>query len=493
MRNKGLNSLCNDKQGRPYNDELCFFRCLALHKGFPITSLVKPVRDMLKTYKKKASITDFAGITLDQLEDVSRIFDLPINVYEQNDERTTKLVFLSTLETGEVLNLNLYNNHFSYIKNLEVYSQSYRCMKCDKIWKLSGNFHRHVKTCDVGVKEYYKSGAFTLKKTIFEELEDYGVYIDKEEREFPFRAAFDIECMLKKSSIPNTSKIDFSYEHDLISISVCSNVPSYCKPKCFVLEEEGQQKKLTKDMINYLLEINDASSALLREKYSEYMERIAETPLKDKFDSSLNQIPVLSFNGARYDLKVLKKYLIPILNELESINFVIKKGTSYMVISTEELKFLDVVFYTAPGFSYEAFLRAYGAKGSKSFFPYEYLDSLEKLSSTVFPEYDSFYSSLRNRNTLEPTEKTILSEEEERLIGKTPTKENPVTEDEAKVIGLSRYEKLKTTFQERSWSMKDYLMDYNNADVQPFLTALQHMCKYYTDRGVDVFKNAVSG
>ena len=164
-----------------------------------------------------------------------------------------------------------------------------------------------------------------------------------------------------------------------------------------------------------------------------------------------------------------------------------------MVIATEELKFLDVVFYTAPGFNYDAFLKAYGAEGSKSHFPYEFLDSVEKLDSKEFPPYESFYSTLRNQNTLEPVGQIFLIPEEEKTIGRVPNKQHPVTKEEAEIIGRSRYNTLKNKFDKRSWTLKDYLVDYNNADVEPFLSALENMCKYYRGRGVDVFKNAVSG
>ena len=41
--------------------------------------------------------------------------------------------------------------------------------------------------------------------------------------------------------------------------------------------------------------------------------------------------------------------------------------------------------------------------------------------------------------------------------------------------------------------MRDYLEFYNNIDVKPFMTALHNLSQYYTDRGADVFKDAVSG
>jgi len=41
--------------------------------------------------------------------------------------------------------------------------------------------------------------------------------------------------------------------------------------------------------------------------------------------------------------------------------------------------------------------------------------------------------------------------------------------------------------------MRDYLEYYNNLDVEPLLEALQNLAQYYVDRGVDVFKDAISG
>ena len=41
-------------------------------------------------------------------------------------------------------------------------------------------------------------------------------------------------------------------------------------------------------------------------------------------------------------------------------------------------------------------------------------------------------------------------------------------------------------------TFRDWLEYYNNLDVAPFLEALQKMKEFYTDLGVDIFKDAVS-
>ena len=492
IRNKGLLSLTKDKRGKTFTDKKCFFRCLALYFETPLNGIERKTNKLLKTYCEKASITNFDGIYLEQLEEISRIFGVPINVYQQDENRNTNLLYRTTLESEKTLNLNLFIDHFSFIKDLSVYSRSFRCQKCDKIWTNSGHFHRHVRTCEAGIKEYYGNGTFSVKPTIYDELSDVGIDIPQDLRNFPYRATFDIECLLK-STDQSTEKIDYCSEHVLVSVSVCSNVDGFLEPKCFVLGKEGDQKKLVKDMLDYLLQISETSAMLLRERYADFLDSIEKSPLQDKFESYIGQLPVLSFNGARYDLKVLKTTLIPVLIELDSVKFAIKKGTGYMVIATEELKFLDATYYIAPGFNYDSFLKAYGVKQKKSYFPYEYLDSLEKLDSREFPAYKDFHSSLKNCNTLEPLEQKDLTESEVRLLGYTDTKDKLFTAEDAKVIGQSRFRDLKNRFEENKWNIRDYLIYYNNLDVKPFIDALENMTNYYTERGVDVFKDAVSG
>jgi len=86
---------------------------------------------------------------------------------------------------------------------------------------------------------------------------------------------------------------------------------------------------------------------------------------------------------------------------LEQIEFVIKRANSYLCIKTEKLKFLDIRNFLAPGFSYNKFLSAYGCHGDKFFFPYEHIDSLEKLEEKQIPTQQAFYSELTKSNITE--------------------------------------------------------------------------------------------
>ena len=112
----------------------------------------------------------------------------------------------------------------------------------------------------------------------------------------------------------------------------------------------------------------------------------------------------------------------------------------------------------APGFSYDQFLKAYECEQTKGFFPYEWVDSLEKLEETSLPPHEAFYSTVKNAN---------------------------ITEEEYKYCQQVWEENNMTAF-------KDFLVWYNNLDVVPFLEAVEKMSQFPQERKIDMFKDGIS-
>ena len=145
----------------------------------------------------------------------------------------------------------------------------------------------------------------------------------------------------------------------------------------------------------------------------------------------------------RYDLKLMREYIVPALVEMDPPNFIVKKGTGYnYCISTANFKFLDLCYYLSPGVSLDGFLKAYGTTLSKSYFPFEYFSSLNVLEETEFPSYEAFYSSLKQRNTLEPTMVGCLSDEERELVHIRPglSIKTPLESSARQTVGRHRYQ-----------------------------------------------------
>ena len=75
-----------------------------------------------------------------------------------------------------------------------------------------------------------------------------------------------------------------------------------------------------------------------------------------------------------------------------------------MYIKTPQFKFLDITNYLAPGITYDKWVKTYGAKQTKSWLPYEWFDSADKLDYKGLPPYWCWYSQLKNSFALTPKE-----------------------------------------------------------------------------------------
>ena len=166
----------------------------------------------------------------------------------------------------------------------------------------------------------------------------------------------------------------------------------------------------------------------------------------------------MGFNSGHYDLKLIRQYFIPLMAQ-DSEVYAAEKNGRIMFINTPKSKFLDVLNYLAPGITYDKWVKTYGATLTKSWLPYEWFDSPDKLDFPGLPPYLAWYSKLKG----------------------------------AYVLSLQEYDDCHRVFHERGMqTFGDCLEYYNNLDVAPFLEALQKMEEFYTNLGVGISKDAVS-
>lgn len=100
---------------------------------------------------------------LSELDEIEKLYEVNIQVYslsltqthgEEGDEPENRPNIAATLlrrshrHYTSTLYLNLYENHFSYIKDLARYSKSFCCSRCGNYWKRASNLRQHEKTCD---------------------------------------------------------------------------------------------------------------------------------------------------------------------------------------------------------------------------------------------------------------------------------------------------------------------------------------------------------
>ena len=306
--------------------------------------------------------------------------------------------------------------------------------------------------------------------------------------------------------------------HVPLSVSVASNVPGHEPPRCYVTD--GDSDKLVGTMMRGLSAISDTAFDMLIPSYDNVlnelevrkeawdeaerkalkedeskqedndeeveMEAVKTNPYKTLIGQLLgwlHQLPVIGFNSGKYDLNVIKQFFVPYLlkpskqedndagndedeeeeeedddDDGDETRFVIKRQNTFMCFSTKKLKFLDIINFLAPGYSYDKYLKAYGCELQKGHFQYEYMDGIRKLEDSALPPQEAFYSRLKNEGISD--------------------------EDYARCQAVWRDNGMKT--------MHDFLVWYNNRDVVPFLDAIDKQFAFYKQQNIDMFKDGVS-
>ncbi len=525
--------------GRPYTDFLCLFRCLSFHRTQKLTStrsLYMQWRNFKGSGNVPISTQDFRGVDLSEMSDFEKCFGVSIRIYSLSSEGAASPVFSSLSDYKDVMYLNLYEKHVSYITSFQHYARKFACSMCSRHFAKRPLLKKHMRHCIRGTRLNFPGGFHSQKKTIFDRLMEYGIEVDKSMQLYDWFIVYDFEAVLNSRNDQVTENLLWQNEHVPISVSVASNHEDFSQPHCIV---DADPESLLQSFLSH---INHIAVKIQAEAYQKWEHaHLALSALIDKWqkvqgeerlgdlegcdivddycddvdDESLldvdlegvatdidepkgnfscklmikklvnlqndfgkycSQVPVLGFNSSRYDLNLIKGYFISKLEATsEKPTEIIKKNSAYASISVENFIFLDVSHFLAPGSSYSKFLKAFGIEEKKSFFPYEWLSSADKLQQEHLPCYDEFYSSLKKANVLEI--------EFSRWDGKGSP---PPT-------GHENYCHLKSVWEQHHMtSMKDFLIYYNNLDVGPFVLAVEKMKSFYCDLGVDPFKNAIS-
>ena len=216
------------------------------------------------------------------------------------------------------------------------------------------------------------------------------------------------------------------------------------KELVYIVDENLE--RLIERFIEVLTEKQEAIAADVLKQYlypSDFQMLPGE--VKEQWRQWVNQVPVIGFNSGKYDLSMVKEYFVKEIsyNKDDECNedvLAAKKENDYMFLSTSKFNFLDVKNYIGPGLSYDAWCKTMGCRLQKLMFPYEWLDSYEKLSHVGPVSYEDFYSSLKST----------------------------ITRDE--------YEQFLKLFKENDFTtMGDWLRVYHVADVVPCLEAFRKM------------------
>ena len=118
---------------------------------------------------------------------------------------------------------------------------------------------------------------------------------------------------------------------------------------------------------------------------------------------------MFGFNSAKYDLNLIKCYLLPILvNERDIEPIVIKKVNQFISFQFGDFQLLDIMKFLGRAASLDSFLKDYKTSETKRFFPYELFDHPDKVQNTELPAYDAFTVKFVAVTLLKPNTRTML-------------------------------------------------------------------------------------
>ena len=276
-------------------------------------------------------------------------------------------------------------------------------------------------------------------------------FLKREFIPYPNFIVFDFEAILKKLDLHQTSDLTINSQHIPVSVAINDNLTN--EP---IFLEDSDPEALIQE---FLEEIQRRQELISKEVWRLYPMRDGESipkSVRRRWGEWVAQVPVLGFNSGKYDINMIKEYFVRSLSDISDVT-VAKKDNSYIFLTTPKLKFLDVRNYLAPGLNYDGWCKANGCTLEKLFFPYEWLDSYEKLNHLGPVPKEAFYSSLKGE----------LSSQE--------------------------YEEFVREFYARGCAtMMDWLREYNLVDVIPFIEAVDKTRKQYYPDEIDMLKDAVS-
>ena len=389
------------------------------------------------------SADQFRGVHMNDIPMVEDLLTLNILLYDidiVNGNIIGELARWSVQKYENTVRLLRYNNLKCYVNINNAVFQSFRCPTCDTFFNRTFNLDQHLTTCSERVKNVYPKNVYQTHETLFDKLDSFGIEYTNERTLFKNLAIFDFEsvCVQEESSKDNhTTK--WIGEHIPILVSISSNLvkePIFFRksdPHHLVTSFNDALEILTlqsKAILKILLfdiekTINIKLGSIL-EKITQRHNRREQADLDDcdnetctttqflqtrkKHLIDLQQhlerycivLPIFGFNSAKFDLNLIKSYLLPILVKERNIEpTVFKKADQFISFKFGDIQLL--VIMTVPGFakSLDSFVRAYKTSETKGFFPYDWFDHPDKIQNPELPPYDAFYKKLRSCNSLE--------------------------------------------------------------------------------------------
>ena len=312
---------------------------------------------------EKGDFSKFQGVHLNDIPKVKDLLQLNIFLNDidfVDGELIGELCRRSIQKYENSAELLRYNNHICYVNNINALFQDFRCTTCNTFFSKIGNLERHLLTCSDRVKPIHPKNVYELRETLFEKLDAFNIPYRKEQKLFKSLAIFDFESICVKEENENKQTETRTWIGKLvpISVSISSNlmpepiflcnanphhlissfitaleglatqskaqmklnfieVETAIKIKLCVILEQLNQRRNRAERVSILCSFVDDCIVQEEEKDLSIpflqIQKNQSIDLQEHFERYCNVVPVFRFNSAKYDINLIKSYLLPIL------------------------------------------------------------------------------------------------------------------------------------------------------------------------------------
>ena len=170
LKNHTVNCLTFEKNTRkPYNDNLCLFRALALHLH-GIEKLEEETSKLFNLFLVNSTNPDpskFQGVCMDDIpsvEDIVSIINFIYDIELIDGAMVGELARRSIKKYEKNVQLIRYNSHICYVDNINALFKAFRCPTCDTYFQKTGNLERHLVSCSERVKHIYPKNVYQIRE-----------------------------------------------------------------------------------------------------------------------------------------------------------------------------------------------------------------------------------------------------------------------------------------------------------------------------------------
>ena len=146
-----------------YQDNLCLWRCIAVHRGARLDRSTKAARGLAKSFFKLKTVpTNCPKTSLDELDKVERHLNqgaafsdwLGIRVYEPERVEDAEVVWHlrrnPPAQLKNILTIGIFGGHAFIIKDIARLAKTYACTHCYARFTQACSLQRHSQTCCQG-------------------------------------------------------------------------------------------------------------------------------------------------------------------------------------------------------------------------------------------------------------------------------------------------------------------------------------------------------